>query len=87
MSLAVKVMAFNGLSARRLSIILSALFLHSAWAANEPSLTFYVPFPEADALTAFDTINAAAVLPITTYVSIAAISDGTIIYYDHWEDG
>ena len=71
------------------TLILSGLFslaLGSA-RASSPSLTFYVPFPEEDALTAIDAINAAAVSPVTTYISIAAVADGTVIWYDHWEDG
>ncbi|MDD5706397.1 MAG: SdrD B-like domain-containing protein, partial [Kiritimatiellae bacterium] len=55
-------------------------------------MTFYVPFPEADALTALAAVETggagdAPANPMTTYISIAAIADGTIICYDHWEDG
>jgi uncharacterized repeat protein (TIGR01451 family) len=70
-------------------VLVSVLIcVQGAWGASTaPSMTFYVPFPEADALNALDTINAAAVAPVTTYISIAAIADGTTIYYDQWEDG
>ena len=52
-----------------------------------PTQLFYVPFPEDQQLTAFDSINAVANNPITVFVTFAAATDGTVIYYDHWEDG
>jgi len=49
---------------------------------------FYVPFPEDQVQTALATINSSATNnPVDTYISIAAVADGTLIYYDHWEDG
>ncbi len=64
----------------------------SARAGSAPAVTFYVPFPEADYLTALQAIenggpSTAPADPVTTYISIATIADGTVIYYDHWEDG
>lgn len=52
-----------------------------------PTQLFYVPFPEDQQLAAFDAINAIANNPITVFVTFAAATDGTVIYYDHWEDG
>jgi hypothetical protein len=51
--------------------------------------TFYLPFPEDSLLTSLQAIanNATPSSPITTYISIAALSDNTIIYYDQWENG
>ena len=48
---------------------------------------FYVPLPEEQILTMLQAINAAAVEPITTYVTITAVADGTVIFYDQWENG
>ena len=69
-----------------------ALGLPSAQAGSAPALTFYVPFPEADYMTSMTAIENGGAgstpsNPVTTYISIAAIADGTVIYYDHWEDG
>jgi uncharacterized repeat protein (TIGR01451 family) len=81
--------------------VLATLTLISqrALADNPPPVqTFFVPLPEDqifDALTSifpgnlacgFDSIPEVQ-SPINTYISIAAVGDGTIIYYDHWEDG
>jgi hypothetical protein len=52
-----------------------------------PTQLFYVPFPEDQQLAAFDAINPVANNPITVFVTFAAATDGTVIYYDHWEDG
>ncbi len=56
--------------------------------AQAPIQTFYVPLPEEDILTAFRVLNAG--LPdqsIRTTIGITAAGNGTLIYYDHWEDG
>ena len=54
-----------------------------------PVQTYYVPFPEEDLFNeTFETINAPnAFAPVNTLISIAIAADGTIVYYDHWEDG
>ncbi|NNC95174.1 MAG: hypothetical protein HKN92_06385, partial [Chitinophagales bacterium] len=56
--------------------------------------TFYIPMPENQIYTAFynlyypscggalDVTN-----PIISYNSIGIVENGTVIYYDHWEDG
>ncbi|MCW1925853.1 SpaA isopeptide-forming pilin-related protein [Luteolibacter arcticus] len=60
----------------------------AAHAVNPPpTQLFYVPFPEDHQLSAFDSINSVANDPITVFVTLAAATDGTVIYYDHWEDG
>ncbi len=82
------------------SIIALALFLFAfvtpvtnfAQSTNPvPVQFFYVPIPENDLLTTLQTVNAGnstqAVNPIQTYISIAAIANNTVIYYDHWENG
>ncbi|RMG86806.1 MAG: hypothetical protein D6714_03535, partial [Bacteroidetes bacterium] len=58
---------------------------------------FLLPFPEDQVLTALQSIypgnsycgvNVNEVnAPITTYISISAFVDSTIIFFDHWEDG
>ncbi len=59
-----------------------------ARAANPPpTQVFYVPFPEDHQLTAFDSVNGVANAPINVFVTFSAATDGTVIYYDHWEDG
>lgn len=69
------------------------------FAANPPPVqVFYLPVPEDQAFTVFRSIfpgNTACGLlgypevaePTITYDSISILATGTIIYYDHWEDG
>lgn len=56
-----------------------------------PVQIYYVSMPEADALTIFQQVNNSsgntAYSPMYTYFSIAIAVDGTIVYYDQWEDG
>lgn len=84
-------------------LLLIALMLGIAapgWAAGAPpAQIFYIPMPEDQILAALRGIYpgggaafcgnfASDVLePVNTYVSVAAIADGTVIYYDQWEDG
>lgn len=66
-------------------------------AGPPPVQTFFVPLPETHVLQSlrsiypgFPTCAVAVDIPsnpVNTYISISIISDGTIIYYDHWEDG
>ena len=57
-----------------------------------PVQFFYVPFPEDQLLTCLHggrtrgPSNAPAE-PITSYITITAVADDTIIYYDQWENG
>ena len=61
-----------------------------------PVQTFYVPFPEDQVFAALNSIRpnpnnnpnyVVPVGPINTLISIAAIADNTIIYYDQQENG
>ncbi|HAG80643.1 MAG TPA: hypothetical protein DCL61_05615, partial [Cyanobacteria bacterium UBA12227] len=60
---------------------------------NSPAVQFfYVPLPENQLLQALQTIEAGGpgvtpTNPVQTYISIAAVANGTIVYYDHGEDG
>ena len=64
-----------------------------ARAANPtPVQLFYIPFPEDQLLQGLQAIQATGsglvpANPVTTLVSIAAVADGTIVYYDQWENG
>jgi uncharacterized repeat protein (TIGR01451 family) len=73
-----------------LAIILLLGFASSA--AAMPVQFFYVPFPEDQVLAMLTAIenggpSQAPAEPITSYITITAIADDTIIYYDQWEDG
>ncbi len=48
---------------------------------------FYLPLPEADIQTSLKAINAAVTGAIKTTIALSATSNGTVIVYDHWEDG
>jgi len=54
-----------------------------------PIQTYFVPLPETPLLNnTFETINPPDVNgPVNTLISIAVAAPGTIVYYDHWEDG
>jgi uncharacterized repeat protein (TIGR01451 family) len=60
---------------------------HTATSVLKTVQIYYVPIPEDQGLQALAAINTAAVSPMFLYVSITVPSDGTVIYYDHWEDG
>jgi hypothetical protein len=54
-----------------------------------PLQTYFVPFPETPLLTTLNTIQS-GVSPaqdVRSIISIAVAATGTVIYYDHWEDG
>lgn len=70
---------------------LGGFSVQRAEAASCP-LTFYVPIPEQDYLLGLTEMTTGItqlkpVNPVTTYISIAAVADNTIIRYDQWEDG
>ncbi len=69
------------------AIAIICLLALPAAAVAMPVQFFYVPFPEDQLLTLMDTINTAAADPVTSYITIAAVANHTIIYYDQWENG
>jgi hypothetical protein len=54
-----------------------------------PLQTYFVPFPETPVLTTLNTIqpNVSPVQDVRSIISVAIANTGTVIYYDHWEDG
>ena len=56
-----------------------------------PVQLFYVPFPEDQLLRGCRRSRLAVrhrpTNPVQTYISIAAVANSTIIYYDQWENG
>ncbi|MBX3053118.1 MAG: carboxypeptidase regulatory-like domain-containing protein [Caldilineaceae bacterium] len=83
-----------------MAVLLIGSVVPAAAVGAPPVQTFYIPMPEDQVLAALRGIypggapllcnndTASDVLePVNTYVSVAAISNDTIIYYDHWEDG
>lgn len=70
--------------------LFSFTYGRNAQAANPPPVqTFYVPFPEDQLLLGLRGITGTSTPtnPMTSYISIAAVADGTIVYYDQWENG
>jgi uncharacterized repeat protein (TIGR01451 family) len=49
--------------------------------------THYVPMAEADIKTSLYSISTAVTGNIQTVIAITATSNGTVVVYDHWEDG
>ena len=81
-----------------LAMVLQFSFHRTLFAAPPPPVQhFYVPIPEDQIYHALKAIYPSnqtcpafgenVANPINTYISIAVISDNTILYYDHWEDG
>jgi hypothetical protein len=82
-----------------LTVLLQFCFQRALFAANPPPPVqhFYVPLPEDQVYHALKSIYPSnqtcpafgenVANPIITYISISVISDNTILYYDHWEDG
>jgi uncharacterized repeat protein (TIGR01451 family) len=76
-----------------LLVLFAPLAGPDAHAANPtPVQLFYVPFPEDQLLQALQAIesggpSAAPSNPVTTYISIAVVANGTRIYFDQWENG
>ena len=78
---------FSGASWSRLLPVVF-LTVASLASAQAPIQTFYVPVADEDALTAFRAVNPGVTDPsVRTTIGITAAGDGTILYYDHWEDG
>ena len=48
---------------------------------------FYLPMPEAQARQSFATIASGVGTNLDSITSIVITGDGTLIYYDQWEDG
>ena len=81
---------------RRFATLISVLLATSALLTGGEALAvnptpvqlFYVPFPEDQLLQGLQQINAAnPTNPVTTYIALSVVADGTIVYYDHWENG
>ena len=76
---------------------LLALLAGAPAAAGTAAQVYFVPLPEDQVHAALtDVFPGAAACgsagrevedPILTYVSIAPVAQGTVITYDHWEDG
>ncbi len=72
----------------RLLLPLVLLTVASLASAQVPIQIFYIPVPDEDALTAFRVVNAGVTdASVRTTIGITAAGDGTLLYYDHWEDG
>lgn len=72
---------------------LTTAFAEVDTATNRPPVqTFYLPIPEEDLLQTLTSIHGGAswalpAEPVASYNSIVVFVDGTVIYYDQWEDG
>ncbi len=49
--------------------------------------TYFVPLPEDELNATFESINSVKDGDINNIISIAVGAAGTILFYDHWEDG
>jgi hypothetical protein len=81
---------------RRLAMVLPCAVLPLAAQNPAPVQTFYLPVPEGQLLQILQSIEGGSTWisndlkpanPVQYYISITAVADGTVIYYDHMEDG
>ncbi len=72
------------------TVVLGLISSQVAYAAAPPIQTYFVPMPEDDLIAEFEAINSGDVTQngyVRSLISIAVAAPGTVIYYDHWEDG
>jgi uncharacterized repeat protein (TIGR01451 family) len=79
------------------ALLLILLVVQTVLAVNPPPVQiYYIPLPENQIYSALKSIYPSRNIctpsndvtsPIRAYVSISIIGAGTIVYYDHWEDG
>ena len=64
-------------------------WLAAGWPAQAANLVqeFYLPLPEQQLYTTLNTIQAGVSTAQSSIYSIIVTGDGTVIYYDQWEDG
>ena len=55
--------------------------------AVKPIQTYYVPLPQEDLFDSLSTISNDVSGAVKSGIGIAIAAPGTVIYYDHWEDG
>ena len=75
-----------------MSVLLAGAQLPASAANPPPVQLFYVPFPEDQLLLGLQAIEFGGpgivpTDPVWVYISIAAIANNTLIYYDKWENG
>ena len=74
-----------------LFLLFGPLFTLEKAIAQTPVQTFYVPLPEAEVRTSFVELRNGTSAQISStfrsVISITAPRGGTILYYDHWENG
>lgn len=54
---------------------------------DTPVETYFLPISETQLLISMDMVNKLAAPPLRSLNSIALAADGTVVWYDHWEDG
>ena len=68
--------------------ILLGFTASSTRAANPaPAQIYFLSLPADDTLDVLEAVYSGAASPVTSYTSIAVGVDGTMIYYDQWENG
>lgn len=99
-SMPVRVVWLRPLAVALVCVILPLIWTLPVQAAPDPPVqVYYLPAPEDQVFEALRTIYPGNVAcpeagiepevnePITSFVSVSVIAPGTLIYYDHWEDG
>ena len=54
---------------------------------DTPVETYFLPISETQLLISMDMVNKQAAPPLRSVNSIALAADGTVVWYDHHEDG
>ena len=64
-----------------------ALLVPAAKASSSFRQIYYVPLPETDVRASLLALYGSTGSTMHSVVSIVATKDGSLVYYDHWEDG
>jgi hypothetical protein len=70
-------------------VFLAMILIGQATISHAATLVhdFYLPMPEAQIRQTFTALESGVGTNLDTVFSVVNTGEGTVIYYDHWEDG
>src|SRR5947207_1012510 len=72
-----------------LFVLLIFSVLSPAWSSRAASIVhdFYLPMPESQVRQTFIALESGVGTTLDTVYSVVVTGNGTVVYYDQWEDG
>jgi len=72
-----------------IGLLISLWIVSRVYATHTDAFTFFIPYPADRLDDQFDAAQSDNFIDedIVTTISISVLRDGSVIYYDHWEDG